>query len=147
MRVEWEMKWKTMDDDNDLHTSRFNGVVYLSTMLNRWFTHTDSSHTRTHFVAIPFAYHNQHFHTRAPFEHIKCEIRFNAKIQFWLHLIFFRFFFFPAGNHKDYNRQRQKEPQSPCDESIFPTGSRVPLARSCSSPAASYGKCANGIFM
>lgn len=46
-----------------------------------------------------------------------------------------------TGNHKDYNKQRHKEPQSPCDESIIPPNSRVPLARSCSSPAASYGKC------
>lgn len=45
-----------------------------------------------------------------------------------------------TGNHKEYNKQRHKEPQSPCDDSIYPTGSRIPLARSCSSPAASYGK-------
>lgn len=31
--VEWEMEWKTMDD-NDLHISRFIWVVRLSTMLN-----------------------------------------------------------------------------------------------------------------
>lgn len=48
--------------------------------------------------------------------------------------------FFFTGNHKDYNKQRHKEAQSPCDESIIPPGSRVPLARSCSSPAATYGK-------
>ncbi|XP_055323360.1 dual specificity protein phosphatase 10 [Sitodiplosis mosellana] len=46
--------------------------------------------------------------------------------------------FMPLGNHKDYNKQRHKEPQSPCEESIIPPGSRVPLARSCSSPAATY---------
>lgn len=41
-------------------------------------------------------------------------------------------------NHKEYNKQRHREPQSPCDDSMIPPGSRVPLARSCSSPAASY---------
>lgn len=38
------------------------------------------------------------------------------------------------GNHKDYNNRRHRELSSP-DESIIPPGSRVPLSRSCSSPA------------
>lgn len=37
------------------------------------------------------------------------------------------------GNHKDYNNKRQKDPSSPCDD--YSTLNRVPLARSCSSPA------------
>lgn len=47
-----------------------------------------------------------------------------------------------TGNHKDYNNRRHREISSPCEESVFQSGSggRVPLARSCSSPAATYGK-------
>lgn len=53
--------------------------------------------------------------------------------------VFLHFFFF-LGNHKDYNNRRHRELSSP-DESIIPPGSRVPLSRSCSSPAtATYGK-------
>lgn len=51
--------------------------------------------------------------------------------------IYFEIF---AGNTKDYTNRKHRELSSPCEDSIYPAGSRVPLSRSCSSPAATYGK-------
>lgn len=56
-------------------------------------------------------------------------------------LFFLNFFFdFILGNAKDYTNRRHRELSSPCEDTIYPPGARIPLSRSCSSPAATYGK-------
>lgn len=78
-----------------------------------------------------------------PFNDLKNKskrLQFVSKTSVKLIINFGSFYLLFLGNHKDYNNRRHRELSSP-DESIIPPGSRVPLSRSCSSPAtATYGK-------